>query len=180
MEMKKKWRIAITGPESSGKTDLAIWLTKRFEGAQLVKEYAREFLEKRLPETEYTLDDVLTIGTEQHRQIKEVDGDIVFFDTDYLVLHIWLKEMFGVHDSVFFQRFQQESFDLYLLCAPDLEWTFDPLRVNEYDRNRLFALYESCLKRAGKQYAIISGSGDARGHMALEAVTRLLNSPSFF
>lgn len=167
-------RIAITGPESSGKSDLSEWLYSCYPGSSLVSEYARVYLENRLPETHYDLADVMKIGEQQQELIQSAKAQLNFFDTDYLVLHIWLTEVFGVSNSVYGQLFLTERFDLYLLCAPDLDWVYDPLRVNERDRDRLFKEYESALMAAGLPYKIISGKGMARWRAAEVAVNELI------
>lgn len=167
-------RIAITGPESSGKSDLAEWLHSQYAGSSLVNEYARYYLENRLPETAYDVDDVMKIGEQQHALMLAAKAELNFFDTDYLVLHIWLKEVFGVSNSVYSQLFLTERFDLYLLCAPDLDWVYDPLRVNERDRDRLFKEYESALIAAELPYKIISGKGMGRWRIAEAGVNELI------
>jgi nicotinamide riboside kinase len=174
MGKKGALRIAITGPESSGKSDLSEWLHARHPGSSLVSEYARIYLENRLPETQYDLADVLKIGEQQHALIQAADGKLNFFDTDYLVLHVWLTEVFGVSNSVYGQLFLTERFDLYLLCAPDLDWVYDPLRVNERDRDRLFKEYQSALIAAGFPYKIISGKGMERWRKAEAALNELI------
>ena len=60
--IKKQVRIAVTGPESTGKTTLAMQLADLFNG-QYIAEFAREYVEK-LP-AHYTFDDVEAIAKTQ-------------------------------------------------------------------------------------------------------------------
>jgi nicotinamide riboside kinase len=66
--------------------------------------------------------------------------------------------------------------DLFLLCAPDLPWEPDPLRVLP-DANRrweIHRLFESLLRERGLPYVVLQGFGEERWHSALPAV-RLLS-----
>jgi nicotinamide riboside kinase len=64
------------------------------------------------------------------------------------------------------------DFDLYLVCQPDLPWETDPLRENEQDRERLFALYMEDLFNDGKTVEVVKGTGDARMQEVLEKILR--------
>lgn len=173
--MKEMIRIAITGPESSGKTALAQWVEKTFPEAMVVPEYAREFLEARLPDTDYSEEDLLYIGDAQRENMIQANAPIVVFDTDYLVLHIWMSEVFNKENSVFYKWFLEEKFDLVFLCAPDIDWQPDPLRENETDRWRLFERYETALQLAGKEYVVVSGRDESRVQPVLELIRSHIN-----
>lgn len=168
-------RIAITGPESSGKTALAQLVGQTFPEAIVVPEYAREFLEARLPITNYSEDDLLHIGQAQRHNISLAQAPIVVCDTDYLVLHIWMSEVFEKEESIFYDWFVEEKFDLVFLCAPDIDWQPDPLRENETDRWRLFDKYEEALKKLNRTYHTVSGRDDARTQPVLELIRSHIN-----
>jgi nicotinamide riboside kinase len=55
------FKIGIIGPESTGKSTLANYLAHRYNGV-LVPEYAREYMEKREQNTDYTYEDVKNIA----------------------------------------------------------------------------------------------------------------------
>jgi len=78
-------RVAITGPESTGKTNLAAWLANIYKTVW-VPEYAREYLEKNGPD--YALEDVVAIAKEQlarENAAAENARKILICDTDLLV-----------------------------------------------------------------------------------------------
>ena len=81
-----------TGPESTGKTTLANHFAQSLD-APLVKEYAREYLEKL--NRDYTLDDVIKMAETQLKleqaAIKR-NTRYLFLDTDLITFKIWLKE----------------------------------------------------------------------------------------
>lgn len=173
--MKKAIRIAITGPESSGKTALAQAVGEAFPDTCVVNEYAREYLEARLPETDYSEDDLLLIGKTQRSNMLSANAAMVIYDTDYLVLHIWMNEVFKKEDSIFYKWFVEEKFDLVFLCAPDIDWRPDPLRENETDRWRLFEKYEEALMKIQREYYVVSGLDADRVQPVLELIRSHIN-----
>jgi nicotinamide riboside kinase len=166
--------IAITGPESSGKSTLAENLLAAWgDTAVLIPEYARQYLTARGHGYSYSKKDVTEIARRQHEHITQgrVSGaSIVICDTDYLVLHIWMIEVFGASFRELEKWMEEAAFHHVLLCRPDLAWIPDPLRENPNDRHRLFERYQSELNKMGTQYTIIEGQGDARIRKAADAI----------
>jgi nicotinamide riboside kinase len=95
---------------------------------------------------------------------------LVVDDTDVLTHRIWFREKYG-HADPEIEALPLEG-DVYLLCAPDLAWTNDPLREHpkEADRNRHFELYKTELDKNKKIYAVVSGQGSARKMNALRTL----------
>ena len=88
-------RIAITGPESTGKTQLAHELAQYY-GVKPVDEYARKYLEGF--KGRYTLDDVCKISRGQQSLIDERSEEfaqILIVDTEAIVCKIWAEYVFG-------------------------------------------------------------------------------------
>lgn len=162
--------IALTGPESTGKSRLSAELAKYFEGT-FVPEYARSYLSNRqLP---YTIDDIVHIAEQQERMInkaKDYSKSLVIADTEILVCYIWSQFVFGyVPDTIKMMRDRQQI-DLYLLCYPDLPWEPDPLREHPQQRLILFEMYEKILLELGWPFEIIKGTGQDRLEGAVKAV----------
>lgn len=151
-------RIAITGPESSGKTTLAKELALRL-GIRAVPEFARFHLTKYGPE--YSSPDLLYFAQAQlaleNIYLRRYPQALIT-DTDLLVLKIWHEEKFGPCPPVLDQLYRQTPYDLILLCTPDLPWSPDPLRENPADRDRLYALYAAESVKRGLPFEIISGT----------------------
>ncbi len=168
-------RVAITGPESTGKTKLTAWLADSYQTVW-VPEYARQYLEKNGPE--YTLDDVVSIARGQLAQenaTAEKANTILFCDTDILVTKIWCEVVFGTCPQWIEQQFLSHSYNLYLLCYPDLPWEPDPLRENPDNRMELFTLYQKTLKENNLPFKIVKGLGKARFENARTFVDEILN-----
>jgi nicotinamide riboside kinase len=168
-------RIAITGPECCGKTSLCVWLGKKIFDARVISEYARVYLTSKGEGYKYSQEDLLEIARKSSdRLIKafKANTDALIVDTDFYVLDIWWKELFG-HENEEIQSMKDTfDFDLYLLCEPDLPWEFDPLRENPNDRGRLFDLYRKALEDDGKTVEIVRGTGAERMEMVLTKILR--------
>ncbi len=164
-------KIVLTGPESTGKTTLAGLLNERFKGA-LVGEYAREYIEglKR----PYTQEDLLSIAQGQLtlEQKASSNAKLLICDTDLLTIKVWSEFKFGSVDSWIDQQLKKNLPDLYLLCYPDLDWEFDPLRENPNDLKELFETYLVEVKRLGVPFFIVKGQGEQRLERAVNAVDK--------
>ncbi len=166
-------KIAITGPESSGKTTLARQLAAFF-GAPCVPEYARIYL--RLLQRPYNADDLPRIAHGQ-KTWEEVlacqQPALLVCDTDALVLKIWAEYKYGVCPAHILQWWKARSYDLHLLCTPDMPWQYDPLREHPHQREILYNLYLEALRREGVPYAIMQGSETERLKAAVLSVRAL-------
>jgi NadR type nicotinamide-nucleotide adenylyltransferase len=169
--IKKQVRIAVTGPESTGKTTLAMQLADLFNG-QYIAEFAREYVEK-LP-AHYTFDDVEAIAktqVEQYLATKNSSAEIFFFDTWLIITKVWFKWVFGRTPEWLDDQIRACPIDLFLLCRPDLPWEADAVRENGGEnRIRLFGQYQEELKLYGFNFVEISGSGDERLNKAISAI----------
>lgn len=168
--------IALIGPESCGKSTLARQLASYF-GGLVVDEYARQYLEER--NGRYTREDLLTIAQGQRdleRQAMATGTAPIFCDTNTVVIEVWSEVKYGSVDARITSLHDPQRYKLTLLLRPDLPWEADPLRENPNDRQELFERYEQTLARWGNSFQIIEGLGDARLHLAIEAVARVIGS----
>ena len=169
-------RIVITGPESTGKTNLATHLSKVFEG-HYVAEYAREYISRL--KSPYSYDDLLRIAMKQVSQQEESEkftNGFVFFDTWLIITKIWFKEVYGHYPSWIDEKLSTVRMDLFLLCAPDIPWEPDPVRENGGERRiYLFNEYEKEIKKTSTDYRVITGSGEGRFQMAEKCIQNYFN-----
>ncbi len=160
-------KIAIVGPESTGKTVLTEQLAHHFH-EPWVREYAREYLKDKLPP--YQLTDLISIAEgqlrDESRAIQAAD-QLLFCDTNLLVIRIWAKDKFGYIPEEIERQWVPEEYFLHLLLYPDLDWEPDPLREDQGRRMELFNQYEAELEDAGVSYAVIKGVGEERLKRAL-------------
>lgn len=171
-------RVALTGPESTGKSTLSRLLAEHYRTAW-APEYARQYLEQRGPH--YTLPDLEEIARGQLRheaaaaaEARRLDRPIVFFDTDLLVIQIWAEHAFGHCPAWIAQYVQQHRYDLTLLLHVDLPWEPDPLREHPHQREYFFRLYQQRLQALGAPVAEISGPPPQRLAQAVAAVGEVM------
>jgi nicotinamide riboside kinase len=154
-----KLRIAFTGPESSGKTTLALWLSKEI-GATYCEEYAREFLENK---KSYSKEDLSIICKGQINTWKKVSPlKEIIADTELLVIQIWSFWKYNSCEAQISEAVQNQQFDHYFLCKPDIPWEADILRESEHERDLLFNIYEQNMKQLDWNYTILFGDLENR------------------
>ena len=152
-------KVAITGPESSGKTTLCASLSAHY-GVSYVPEYARMHLEKT--QGVYQQKDLDLIAQGQFESVLLSSEKILISDTDFLVLEVWSKYKYKKVSALINEFIRKDIFDLHILCSPDIPWEKDPLRESPDSRNELFELYLDSLNKHGKNFIIVSGTHEER------------------
>ena len=168
------FKVAITGPESTGKSTLAERLAKHFNVAY-IPEYSRTYLENF--EGKYTENDVVEIAKAQHNLIIEEEKknpEILIADTEIIVCKIWIEYVFKHPNEMTEDLLRRQNFDLYLLCDIDLPWVYDPLRENPNidERKELFEIYKNTLTKMNVPFGVVRGSDDERVNNALEIINQ--------
>lgn len=183
MEQEGIRKIAIIGPESTGKSTLCEQLAAHYQ-TNWCPEYAREYLTQHGPH--YTYDDLLTIARGQvaledvcinglnaaDASGKDNPPAMLFIDTNMYVMKVWCEFVFGKCHTFILDEIARRPYDLYLLCNIDLPWTSDALR--EYPdveiRRVLFHLYKDLLENQNVPWALISGNYEDRFSTAINAI----------
>lgn len=168
--------IAISGPESSGKTALAIRLAVHYK-TFYVPEFARTYLE--LSQQRYSRADMRAIIRGQLNWWRGDDlrlpaDALRFWDGDPSILRVWEHERFDLQSEAIEVFLKDSPPQLTLLCAPDLPWQYDPLRENPEDRQRLYDRYQTQLETWSLPYRTIKGQSDERTLSAIEAIDQWL------
>ncbi len=173
--MPRPKRILILGPESTGKSTLAEMLAEYF-AEPWVPEVAREYMEKL--DRPYTYEDLLQIGKQQMNLEDELALSatrFLFCDTDLRVIQVWSQHRYGKVDPWVLAEIARRTYDLILLCAPDLPWQEDPLREHpELEmRQHFFEVYKQLAQASGFPWVLIFGEKAERLSTAIEAVDSL-------
>jgi nicotinamide mononucleotide transporter len=170
-------RVAVFGPESTGKTLLAEKLAAHF-GEPCVPEYARQFWDEH---GGITLKDIPAIA---HRQAEMEDAAVarakrvIFCDTEALTTVLWSELLY--QDCPPLVRMSAElraaRYDLYLLLNTDVPFSPDPQRVfpDEAGRAKCMQLWREALVSRELPFVEIQGDWAEREATALAAVQRLL------
>lgn len=166
-------RIAVTGPESSGKTTLCEALAKHFK-VTFIPEFSRTYLEAT--NGKYSQADLDKIAQGQLESINASNDSIKICDTDFSVIEIWSEYKYGEVSKFIKELVAKDLFDLHILCTPDIPWEDDPLRENPDDRDALFELYVASLNKHNKRYITVSGEHEQRFEKSLEKISSLLKN----
>lgn len=163
-------KIAITGPESTGKSTLAAQLAKYFN-TRCVPEYARQYIDKL--DRPYRYEDLKEIAKGQLLSEKKLETEVdrlLFCDTELTVIKIWSEHKYQKVDQFISKGISLQHYDLYLLMDVDLPWTYDPQREHPDKRKYFFNWFERELKTYQRPYHIIGGDKTQRFNNALTAI----------
>ena len=172
-------KIAIVGPESTGKSTLAVDLAEHYKTVY-VPEFARIYLEEM--GLDYTIEDVEHIAREQlkleQQQLRQANK-ILICDTSLLVIKVWMEYVFGSCPPWIIDEINETHYDLYLLNATDIKWQPDTLRVNLNEREELFNIYLNELQTIDTPFKIIVGIGNQRLINATKIVDHFVSTKPF-
>lgn len=166
-------RILVTGPESTGKSELSHALAKHYGGIA-IPEYAREYVEKL--NRPCTYEDVEQIARRQQLSYtnNQKPGTYVFFDTWLIVTRVWFEVVFDRVPEWINEQISQANFDLVLLCQPDLPWVSDGIRENGGEmREKLLKRYEALIRNSGWECVAVNGLGKERLENAIGFIDKL-------
>jgi len=175
------FKIALTGPESVGKSTLSKQLAEHFDGI-FVSEFARDYVANL--NRHYTYEDVEIIAAKQIEQYLDSirtsneSNSYIFFDTYLIITKIWFKVVYQRYPEWLESAILTYKMDLYLLCYPDLPWIADGIRENEESRMQLYEAYEQELKHYGFMYRVIKGTENERLQNAINIINNLTNGNS--
>jgi HTH-type transcriptional repressor of NAD biosynthesis genes len=161
-------RVAIVGPESTGKTTMVKRLEKMFD-MRGVMEYGREYCETHKT-SELTPHDFVVI---QRRQVEEEEkihfqsNGIVFCDTDPLTTSIfydlYVEKGTCVYDpqiDTLLRTNARRPYDLTILLTPEVDHVQDGQRDfgEQAKRWEIFNLFKQRLTESGANFIVVGGN----------------------
>jgi HTH-type transcriptional repressor of NAD biosynthesis genes len=163
-------KIAIVGPESTGKTTLAEALADYFK-TSWVKEYGREyFVGLKRP---LNIKDIEIIAEGQlaleEKGLKNANK-LLFCDTELFVTKIWSEIYFGKCPEWIIEKALEKRYDLYLLMGIDIPWVDDGTREFPQLRSFHFELIKNELEDRHLSFVYISGDFKSRIAMAISEI----------
>lgn len=165
-------KVAVTGPESTGKSALCKELAEHLNTI-FVEEFARAYLENL--GRPYEEKDLLRIAISQCAAEDEAaltSPPLLICDTDMLVMKIWSEVKYNRVHPFIMNQYRRRKYDLVLLMDIDLPWEEDPLREHPFERQELYTRYETSLKEMQCAYEVIRGTGPERLKSALAALRK--------
>lgn len=170
-------KIVLTGPESCGKSTLALQLAKYFKTV-FAPEYARQYLDSM---GRYVLEqDILEImkgHIEQENMLSAIANKILFLDTDLTVTRVYSQHYFNFVPHELAREEKVKIYDHYLLLKPDIPWVADWQRDAPHLREEFFSRFEMEIIRKGAPYTIISGNFESRFKSAVETTRKVMTYP---
>lgn len=167
-------RIAVVGPESTGKSTISAQLANHYQTVW-VPEYARGYCEK-LTES-CTWEDEINMFRGQlqlENELKHQANRILICDTTFITVKIWSDHMFGQSPPEVLEKLPDHTYDLYLLMNIDLPWEEDPLRDFPHLREHFMEVWHKELAELKARYTLISGSDQERLQNAIRAIDSFL------
>lgn len=174
---KKVKKIAIVGPESTGKSTLSKQLAQHYN-VPWVPEYARYYCANLTAPC--TLQDEINMF---HGQVALEDAvldttqsDFLVCDTTFITIKIWSDAFFGKTPQFVIDALYERPYDLYLLMDIDLPWEDDPLRDFPNQRAHFMQVWKTELAAIGANYKLVGGTGTSRFNNAVNVVQAFLNT----
>ena len=179
--MSEVKRIAVFGPESTGKSSLAERLAARF-GEPWAPEFVRSFWEERAGRIVAADLEAIARGQIAAEEAAAAAARrVVFCDTELLTNVLWADLLFpGACPE--WVRTEAEArarrYAVYLLCVTDLPFEPDPQRCfpDDAGRRMCMRLWRETLTARGLRFVEIAGAGAAREARAVTAVESVLRA----
>ena len=181
-------RIALVGPESSGKSTLTARLAAHF-GASYAPEYARGYLEMvpahwidAAGANGFDEAALVTILRGQRASVEAVaqqsERGIVFSDTEAIVTACWSEILLGNVPEIAEAFIREQRYDLYLVQTASEFWVDDSSQRVQPAYAERKAFEQVCVARLEKHgfpYVCLSGTWAEREAQAIDAVEAILN-----
>lgn len=166
-------RIAVVGPESSGKSSLCMELARRFktvhvpEVAEGILKYNGGVLPAQWPElfirAQCAAEDAIAIGANR----------VLFCDSSPLTTKIWCQTL---QQPVPYSAIGGRKYDLILVCGPDIPWVPATHRgiIGADARPEFMQRMRAEISRGRTPFSFISGEGEGRVECAVAAIRNKL------
>ena len=173
-------RIAVFGPESTGKTTLAQRLAEHF-GEPWSQEYVREYWDTHGGKIGPADLDAIGRGQVANEEAAAARAKrVVFCDTDLLTCVLWNDVLFPGACPDWVRReaeIRARRFSLYLFCDTDVSFAPDPQRCFPDEAGRALGrkIWREALAKRGRPCVEIRGDGSVREAAAIAAAVACLD-----
>ncbi|KQO34677.1 ATPase [Flavobacterium sp. Leaf82] len=170
-------KIALFGPESTGKTTLAKQLAEYYE-TEWVPEFARDYLQKKWEENQHicVADDMLPIAYGQvaleNKKLSSAKK-YLFSDTNLMVTKVFSEMYYGYSDPLLNEAALEHEYDLFFLTDIDVPWEKDDIRDTPDGRETVFSVFKQTLIDAKKPFITLSGNKEDRLAKAISIIDNL-------
>ena len=170
-------KIAIYGPESTGKTTLSNQLADHFK-TEWAPEFARDYLQQKWDSKKEicTPDDLLPIAFGQMKlenSALQKAKNYLFVDTCLMATKVFSEIHYGFCDSKLDKAAGKHKYDLFFLTDIDVPWEQDDLRDSPKEREITFEKFKQALIENNKPFIVLTGNQDTRFQKALAIIEGL-------
>ncbi|MBK0380235.1 AAA family ATPase [Mucilaginibacter segetis] len=168
------FKIAIVGPESTGKSTMSAYLAEHYRTVW-VPEFARAYCEG-LTDTPTWQDEINMFNGQLALEYELLPkaNKILICDTTFITVKIWSEYTFGKAPQEVLDELPKHTYDFYLLLNIDLPWEHDPLRDFPHMREHFMDVWYKELRELNARYELISGNGPERYANAISAIDKFL------
>ena len=171
-------KIAMYGPESTGKTTLSTQLAAHYNDGW-IPEFARDFLQEKWDKNQEvcTEEDLIAIAVGQTKIENEAvtkANKLLFCDTNLLVTKVFSDIFYERCEPTLEQAAKEHEYDLIFLTYIDVPWEADDLRDSPEDREKTFKTFEEAIIQNGNPYVKIQGNKEERYKKAVQIVDELV------
>jgi NadR type nicotinamide-nucleotide adenylyltransferase len=168
-------KIAIVGPESTGKSTMSAYLAAHYNTVW-VPEFARDYCAAL--NAPPTIEDEVNMFRGQLALEQEYlprANKVLICDTTFITVKIWSDAFFGYTPQEVLDELPRQHYDLYLLLDIDMPWQDDPLRDFPTKREHFMQIWHQELQALNANYVVVSGLGQDRYNNAVKAIENYLN-----
>jgi len=159
-------KIALFGPESTGKTTLAKQLAAYYN-TEWVPEFARDYLQLKWEENQQicTLEDMMPIAYGQvalENEKLKAAKKYLFCDTNLMVTKVFSEVYYGFCNPNLMDAAIEHEYDLFFLTDIDVPWEKDDIRDKPEGRETVFSVFRQTLIESKKPFITLSGNKESR------------------
>ena len=170
-------KIAVYGPESTGKTTLTKQLATHFNTVW-APEFARDYLQEKWNAKQEicVAEDLLPIAIGQmqlENSALQKANKYLFADTCLMITKVFSEIHYGYCDAKLDKAARKHKYDLFFLTDVDVPWEQDDLRDAPNDRVVTFEKFKQALIDNNKPFVVLSGNAETRFQKAITIIEEL-------
>ncbi|HMG89862.1 MAG TPA: AAA family ATPase [Chryseolinea sp.] len=166
-------KICIYGPESTGKSMLAIKLANRYQ-TEYVPEVAREFINSN----DFTVDDIVKIArahVDRIEQKTKTANKILICDTDGITTQIYCRHYLKVVPDILYTLEKKVEYSKYFLLDIDVPWVADGLRDLAANREFMMKTFRDELVQREIDFVPVRGDYVEREEIVSSEIDRMMS-----
>jgi nicotinamide riboside kinase len=165
-------KIALIGPESTGKTTLCAALASHYKTVW-VPEMSRDYIGGL--NRKYTLEDIEHCTHAQLNEEKSLlkkANRFLFCDSEMIIAKVWCEDVFKTVPAWIEEKVRTNLYSLHLLTLPDIPFEHDEVRENPHRRQFFFDWYKRELEERRFPFEVVGGIDEERISNSIAAISK--------